>query len=406
MEKQTLSNGFRVLLLGCRHDPAADSLLVRAMLFDGGRECQAVDAAGSWWNPAETLVRDVRQLLCHVLDEPHILALHGNAARGFLDRVVPDLLPHCRILSLRAAAGALAGLSARPDDAQLANAYSLMITDREDMGFSPFTEDLLWAVVARASEEGLDWGTLIALPETSRAPACLDAYQFGEVALALIPPTPGVYVMRDAHAHPLYVGKAKCLSSRLTSYFRARGRLPRKIARIREQIRTFEYHLVGSELEALLLENRLITELAPEVNVQRAIAPGRSRYEQRPEPIAIVCPSTTKGRCELFAFGRVAEAFQLRAVPERPPTKTLQRAVQFLSGHGAAPPASARLTYWGAAGNEICWRYWSRFRSRLRWLYAGGCFDRDSDVLRQAVRAAARSDAAAEFRMHERSGTD
>lgn len=81
-----------------------------------------------------------------------------------------------------------------------------------------------------------------------------------------LPTRPGVYVMKDAEGREIYVGKAKNLRRRVASYFQTRHRLPRLQALI-QNIDDFEYTETESELEALLLESRLIKDLQPKYNV-------------------------------------------------------------------------------------------------------------------------------------------
>ena len=77
---------------------------------------------------------------------------------------------------------------------------------------------------------------------------------------------PGVYVMFDDKDDCLYVGKAKSLKNRLSSYFRKSG-LPAKTAHMMERVVRIDTHLTHTESEALLLEINLIKELKPRYNV-------------------------------------------------------------------------------------------------------------------------------------------
>lgn len=95
------------------------------------------------------------------------------------------------------------------------------------------------------------------------------AENFSEHILSLIktlPDTPGVYQYFDADNSLLYVGKAKNLKKRVTSYFtkdHGSGRLRIMVGKIRD-IKTVK---VNSELDALLLENNLIKNLKPRYNI-------------------------------------------------------------------------------------------------------------------------------------------
>jgi excinuclease ABC subunit C len=84
-----------------------------------------------------------------------------------------------------------------------------------------------------------------------------------------VPHKPGVYLMRDRFNRVIYVGKARDLRKRVSSYF-----LPSKIAQADLKTRAmleatwdFETHVVRSEAESLLLEGKLIKEYRPRYNV-------------------------------------------------------------------------------------------------------------------------------------------
>ncbi|MGY6562561.1 MAG: excinuclease ABC subunit UvrC [Luteibaculaceae bacterium] len=84
--------------------------------------------------------------------------------------------------------------------------------------------------------------------------------------LRTLPPKPGVYQFFDFEGSLLYVGKAKSLKNRVTSYFRTQhtsGRIRVMVSKI-EEIR---FTVVETELDALLLENNLIKEQSPRYNI-------------------------------------------------------------------------------------------------------------------------------------------
>jgi DNA polymerase-3 subunit epsilon len=81
------------------------------------------------------------------------------------------------------------------------------------------------------------------------------------------PTRPGVYVMRDSHEKVIYVGKAKDLRDRVTSYFASSTiRSDTKHSRMMKAVRSIHYEETGSELSAILKESRLIKELKPQFN--------------------------------------------------------------------------------------------------------------------------------------------
>jgi excinuclease UvrABC nuclease subunit len=84
--------------------------------------------------------------------------------------------------------------------------------------------------------------------------------------LAELPDQPGVYLFRNGRGAVLYIGKALNLRRRITSYFHQRRRQPHRLRRMIGRARAVTLHETGSELEALLLESRLIKQERPPFN--------------------------------------------------------------------------------------------------------------------------------------------
>lgn len=83
-----------------------------------------------------------------------------------------------------------------------------------------------------------------------------------------IPRLPGVYLMKDAGGKVLYIGKARDLSKRVSSYFQEnRPRTARQMSLL-EQVRDLDYIVTSSEEEALIHEANLIKEKRPKYNVE------------------------------------------------------------------------------------------------------------------------------------------
>ena len=81
----------------------------------------------------------------------------------------------------------------------------------------------------------------------------------------MLPLLPGVYIMLDEHGEVIYIGKAKALKNRVTSYFRGEH-LP-KVAAMVAHVADFNVIVVQSEFEALVLENSLIKLHKPKYNI-------------------------------------------------------------------------------------------------------------------------------------------
>lgn len=80
-----------------------------------------------------------------------------------------------------------------------------------------------------------------------------------------LPMLPGVYIMLDESGQVIYVGKAKKLKNRVTSYFRG-SHLP-KVEAMVQKVADFNVIVVNSEFESLILENSLIKQHQPHYNI-------------------------------------------------------------------------------------------------------------------------------------------
>jgi excinuclease ABC subunit C len=87
-----------------------------------------------------------------------------------------------------------------------------------------------------------------------------------EIQLKTLPDKPGVYQYFDANGRILYVGKAKNLKKRVTSYF-TKNNDSHRIRVMVKKINEIRHIVVNSETDALLLENNLIKKLQPRFNV-------------------------------------------------------------------------------------------------------------------------------------------
>ena len=85
--------------------------------------------------------------------------------------------------------------------------------------------------------------------------------------VALLPLNPGVYQFLDRTGTVIYVGKAKSLRKRVSSYFLQSKEHPPKVRVLVRQIAEIRHIVVDSEADALLLENSLIKKLQPRYNI-------------------------------------------------------------------------------------------------------------------------------------------
>lgn len=93
----------------------------------------------------------------------------------------------------------------------------------------------------------------------------MTAQEFSEIS-STIPASPGIYKYYDSDHKLIYVGKAKHLRKRVSSYF-TKNLLSYKTVELVSRIRKIEFTIVNSEQDAFLLENSLIKEYQPLFNI-------------------------------------------------------------------------------------------------------------------------------------------
>lgn len=82
-----------------------------------------------------------------------------------------------------------------------------------------------------------------------------------------LPENPGVYIMKNDDDEIIYIGKAKNLKNRVSSYFVIDAAHNKKVKKMIEKIKKFEYIITDSEFEALVLECSLIKKYQPKYNI-------------------------------------------------------------------------------------------------------------------------------------------
>jgi len=82
------------------------------------------------------------------------------------------------------------------------------------------------------------------------------------------PATPGVYLMKDALGRVIYIGKAVNLRSRVASYFNQQALVDRRTCDLVPEIRDVDFIPTDSEVDALLLEARLVKDTQPRFNTE------------------------------------------------------------------------------------------------------------------------------------------
>ncbi len=95
----------------------------------------------------------------------------------------------------------------------------------------------------------------------------MPSYEELKARVLSLPYEPGVYIMKNAAGQVIYVGKAKALKNRVTSYFQSPAGMTPKTRRMVSQINDFDIIVTESEFEALVLENSMIKKYKPKYNI-------------------------------------------------------------------------------------------------------------------------------------------
>lgn len=168
------------------------------------------------------------------------------------------------------------------------------------------------------------------------------------------PDKPGVYMMRDDDGKVIYVGKAKSLKKRVSSYFRHSGFASPRLRKLTESISDISTIRTETEIEALILENRLIKLYQPFFNIDLKM---NERYayikvtsEKFPR-IAVTRHRQEDGAVYIGPFVKVSEVRELLRLIERYlplrnckgeikyPEKKIRPCMRYSLGHCLAPCA-------------------------------------------------------------------
>jgi hypothetical protein len=183
----------------------------------------------------------------------------------------------------------------------IAAALNLPLVDVDDLeALSTSHSDLLLGLLENCEARGLhSVEEIVADLQPTVMAVNFEAYAFDEAYLDELPERPGVYVMRDVDAKVVYVGKSVHLRDRVKTYFAKRSERADKTLKILDRIWTVEVEVVGSELEALILEARMIQATQPEFNKQMEVHE-RDHLDSRTAPFLILLPSSISDCAEIF----------------------------------------------------------------------------------------------------------
>ncbi|GEM_PF-3082218 len=236
---------FRALIRSARPVPA---LLRKLGVPDqpAGGDPSTADAEDGWLSPA-TAAEQLRGFVAGAI------VVGFSYQPSFLEQILGPGWPAIDLLRL---VDRLAYFRGRPDPERLAKHFELPVpAGRRPSAMLTFSASLFERLRGELSvPELLEVGKPVAQASPTR-PA--------------LPETPGVYVMATADGDPLYVGKSVNVSRRVKSYLRTPIAEQRNLYQLMSRTSHIDVIPVSSEVEALLLEARLIDAWQPQFNVQR-----------------------------------------------------------------------------------------------------------------------------------------
>jgi len=315
---------------------------------------------------------------------------------------------HAPVISAAKLGHLLLGLKASHAAADLAAALGLETRGPDDCrGRVRIVAGSFLRMTPLLEERGIDTtAALLEYQDMPSPPLDLSACAFTADDLKSLPAGPGVYRFFDREDRVVYVGKAKNLRSRVSSYFVPSARGTAKGRAILERVHRFEVEPVASELEANLLEAALIAEHRPSLNRQFDVHERPAPYGPRLNLIVVVRDIGDPGAeptCTLHFLrgGRYVERIGRLAPDARPRADGWARGRALLARHyfPGSPPGSGgragRLDPAGEqdAGVDIDWQlvasYLRRHADEINVLDVDECASSEEAESRLRVLAAA-----------------
>jgi len=273
---------------------------IRCARFANGAVIDEMYLSGAFQN------QDDAQRLRHFIgDTPLILDGIGNqltALRHFIAQHTGEYIENTAF-RLTTLLGLLfpGGHFRSSDDLAQALQLPALIDASSDLQFNAFLQQAEVTIKLLRENGIIDVEALQQFYGEKEHPPDFSLVNFDADLIHNAPQTPGVYLMRTRDRKVIYVGKAKNLRRRLKDYFGVYSRIDDKLGRIREQVYDIEFIKTGSELEALLLENRLIKEYQPGINRQIKVH-SRSFLERQRFPQIVVLPAAEENDVSLLLF--------------------------------------------------------------------------------------------------------
>jgi hypothetical protein len=208
---------------------------------------------------------------------------------------------------------------------QIVQDFSLTSYESEDLSSKVRTlSEVLELLLNRAAGQGSACvADLLQLSHPVVEDVDFSRYQFDREFLGRIPLRPGVYSFLDSDGVVLYAGKAGNLRTRIRSYFTdtysAEGE-ERKVRALREELYRTEYRVLGSELEAIIEEQKMIDRFSPRYNTRRSIPVRKVEIADT----LVVLPSSNPRNLKLYFLSNRAPLVELEFGPDSDPRLLLR----------------------------------------------------------------------------------
>ncbi len=199
-----------------------------------------------------------------------IVAHHASFDLGFLNfdaqRLASPPLRNSSVCTLKLARRLLSGIRSRSLDSVAAHLGVSYPTQHRALADARVTAEIFCIFLEQIAQQGVTTlGQLLDFQDSARDGRRFECF-VPRPTLANIPAGPGVYRMLDAEGKLLYIGKAKNLHRRVSSYFTNSSGHSDKVLDLVRHVRDVRYEQTGSELEASLREADLIRSLKPPYN--------------------------------------------------------------------------------------------------------------------------------------------
>jgi hypothetical protein len=215
----------------------------------------------------------------------------------------------------------LLGLKSSHAAIDLASALSLETRGPDDCrGRVRTVAEAFLRFVPILEKRGIDsLEALLEYQDMPAAPVDLSRCSFTADDLKALPSGPGVYRFLDENREVIYIGKAKNLRARVSSYFSPSAGGTAKGRSILEQTRSFEFDVVASELEATLLEAALLSEHRARLNRQFEVRERPAPYGPRLNLVVVLGDAASdgavRGTCTLHLLKSGRYLGRVRGVP-------------------------------------------------------------------------------------------